>query len=113
MLFALALYLLGDVRMVVIGNFRSGVELRKKPRRTFRHAAAIVHGEEPTVQPCSVVDISEGGARLLLEEPNELPENFMLSLMPGGKVRRFCRLVWRDGTTLGVAFTDLTDSAEA
>ncbi len=97
--------------MVVIGNFRNGVELRKKPRRTFRHAATLVHGDEPTIQPCSVLDISESGARLQLEDQTEIPENFMLSLTPSGKVRRFCRLVWRDGTTLGVAFTDLTADA--
>jgi hypothetical protein len=97
--------------MVVIGNFRNGVELRKKPRRSFRHTASIIHGDEPTVQPCSVVDISESGARLQIEHEGELPDNFMLSLTPSGKVRRFCRLVWRDGTTLGVAFTDLTGGA--
>ncbi|HEX4409212.1 MAG TPA: PilZ domain-containing protein [Xanthobacteraceae bacterium] len=99
--------------MVVVGNFRNGAELRKKPRRTFRHAATIVHGDEPTIQTCSVIDISEGGARLQVEEEIELPESFMLSLTPSGKVRRFCRLVWRDGTTLGVTFTDLIDDADA
>jgi hypothetical protein len=99
--------------MVVVGKFRNGVELREKPRRSLRYTAAIVHGDEPTIERCGIVDISENGARLLLTDPIELPETFMLSFTPSGKVRRFCRVVWREGTTTGVAFTDLVDSATA
>jgi hypothetical protein len=99
--------------MVAMGNFRNGAELRKGPRLSFRYSASIIRGEDPAAQPCGIVDISASGARLLLEEPIDLPETFMLSFTPSGKVRRFCRLVWRDGTTLGVAFTDLVDSATA
>jgi hypothetical protein len=55
----------------------------------------------------SSVDISHGGARLTIEGECNLPENFTLSFTARGDVRRFCRLAWREGTTFGVAFTDV------
>jgi hypothetical protein len=90
--------------MVVVGNFRSHAELRKKPRRAFNHTARIVTGGEPPLLACAIADISEIGARLVLESDCELPEQFVLLLTPRGQPRRDCRVVWREGVTLGVAF---------
>ena len=55
---------------------------------------------------CAIADISETGARLVLEIDEELPQRFMLLLSSSGAARRICRVVWRDGMTVGVSFPD-------
>ena len=90
--------------MVVIGNYRTRAELRKKPRRQFRYSARIIVDSKTPPIVCSISDISEGGARLSLERDDVLPDTFMLLLTPNGQARRHCRIVWRTGLTLGVQF---------
>jgi hypothetical protein len=90
--------------MVVIGKFRNGAELRKKPRRQFHYNAGILIDQTSAPIPCMISDISESGARLSLEGAAELPESFVLLLIPNGAARRSCRIIWREGTTVGVVF---------
>ena len=92
--------------MVVIGNFRAGNELRKKPRRQFHYRAKILIDKKGTARACSISDISHSGARLLLEKDEKLPPRFLLLLSAPGGARRICRLVWRNGLTIGVEFCD-------
>jgi PilZ domain len=93
--------------MVVVGsNFRNRTELRKKPRRSFHYSARILTDKVGTVVSCSIADISETGARIVLEDDCELPEEFVLLLTPTGDARRRCNVVWRTGTTVGVAFPE-------
>ena len=94
--------------MVVARKYRSGAELRRKPRRQFNYSAVIIADErkgQPVVL-CSISDISDNGARIVLERDRELPEQFWLLLTSKGDARRRCRLIWRRGTTVGVAFPD-------
>jgi hypothetical protein len=90
--------------MVVIGNFRDRPELRKSRRRQFHYSARILADKNSPPMACEVVDISESGARLALEREGELPDTFILLLSANGAARRHCRVVWRDGTTVGVEF---------
>ena len=92
--------------MVVVGNSRNRAELRKKPRRPFHYDAAIVTERPGRPLRCAIADISESGARLVLESECELPERFYLLLTRKGEARRRCRLVWREGLAVGVAFPD-------
>jgi hypothetical protein len=90
--------------MAIVGNYRSHAELRKKPRRQFHYTARIFTDQATQPIACSIVDISETGARLLLEHEQELPEHFLLLLTPNGVARRNCRVVWRTGPNIGVEF---------
>ena len=92
--------------MVVIGNYRTHAELRKKPRRPFGYNARIVTAEDEPLVSCCIADISEGGARLVLACDDELPQIFTLLLTPKGNTRRFCQVIRRDGATLGVRFIE-------
>lgn len=92
--------------MVVVGNYRNRAELRKKPRRQFHYDAKILKGKDVPILGCSISDISDSGARLNLEADVELPDTFVLLLTPNGGARRHCRLIWRDGLTVGVKFPD-------
>lgn len=90
--------------MVVIGNFRTRAELRRKPRRQFHYNASVLTDDKTPPQPCAIADISETGARLVLQTEGELPDRFMLLLTRDGKARRICRIIWREGLTVGVEF---------
>jgi len=96
----------GRNAMVVVGNFRNRAELRKKPRRQFHYNAKILIDKKTPPIACTIVDISESGARLSLERDEELPQTFVLLLTVNGGARRHCRVVWRTGLTVGVAFPD-------
>lgn len=92
--------------MVAVGNFRSRAELRKKPRRHFHYNAKILKDKDGPPLACAISDISQSGARLDLQNDVELPDKFILLLTPNGEARRHCRLIWRDGLSLGVKFPD-------
>jgi hypothetical protein len=81
-------------------------ELRKSPRQNFRYGARILIAKDAPQVICSIIDISTGGARLLLKSNEALPETFILLLAKSGMPRRDCRLVWRDGLSIGVKFPD-------
>jgi hypothetical protein len=90
--------------MIVVGNYRNRAELRKKPRRQFHYDASILLDGASKPCPCALADVSETGARIVLESQRELPERFILLLTRSGDARRHCRMVWRNGLTVGVEF---------
>lgn len=89
--------------MVAAGSDRKQRELRKKPRRLLHYRAQIVLDKNGKLRPCSIVDISESGARIVLDTSEALPKRFLLLLASRGGIRE-CRQVWRDELTLGVEF---------
>jgi methyl-accepting chemotaxis protein len=89
--------------MATASNSRKRPELRRSPRRQFNYNAAVLTEDKKPLL-CSIADISESGARIVMESDGELPERFILLLSRSGGARRFCRLVWRDGRTVGVEF---------
>jgi hypothetical protein len=77
---------------------------RKSVRRAIGYGATIVAADASWIRKCRVIDISESGAKLALEEPGELPKDFVLMLSERGGPRRRCHVVWATGDQLGVAF---------
>ena len=71
--------------------------LRKHPRRPLEMRAYI---ETPT--ECSVADVSETGAKLMLKDPASIPDEFLLRLRPD--LRKWCRVVWRGADHVGIEF---------
>jgi hypothetical protein len=90
--------------MVSTGNNRPRPELRKQSRRLFHYNTRIVTDQKTPPITCSITDISEIGARLVIEAKAEVPDTFILLLTANGEARRQCRVVWRDGTDIGVEF---------
>jgi hypothetical protein len=89
--------------MGTAGTFRSKADLRKHARKQFHWQAKIFTANEPP-RSCTVTDVSQTGARLKADKPNELPEKFFLLLTATGKARRFCRVIWRSKKDVGVKF---------
>jgi PilZ domain len=84
-------------------------EKRKQLRRYLEYRAHIDLGDGSPARACRLADVSETGARLTLDAPGIMPNQFMLLLAGGGNARRHCRVVWSSGRQLGVRFMSLAD----
>ena len=72
------------------------------------HGMRIVGPDGKWQCPCTMVDVSEAGARLRLGVPVaglDLSE-FTLMLSKFGDAQRKCAMVWQDGDYVGVRFLD-------
>lgn len=53
---------------------------------------------------CTVVDLSQRGARVHCDEADSLPDGFVLYINGAEAISRVCDVVRRSGTSLGVTF---------
>jgi hypothetical protein len=76
---------------------------RKSHRHPIRYSAWI---ELPNgkLYGCALADISDHGARLELDSPEKIPDNFSLLLSNRGRPRRRCKIAWRKKHQIGVSF---------
>jgi len=81
-----------------------GQERRKAKRRSLRYNAAVITFDGRLKRDCVIDDISAIGARLKIEAPKELPEEFVLLLSERGEARRRCKIAWRGAQEIGVRF---------
>jgi hypothetical protein len=86
---------------------------RKSLRRLVRYKAWLVLGADKR-QNCYLSDISETGARIDIDQADEVPDRFLLWLAANGAARRLCHVVWRKPRQIGVTFEQrLADDARA
>lgn len=90
---------------------RSSTDDRRSGRRQdLRYAARIESLTDGTEILCTLVDVSQTGARLLAREPEQVPDEFLLRLAVGRQASRHCAVVWRDGASIGVRFIIAPDA---
>jgi hypothetical protein len=77
---------------------------RKHRRRALSRRATLRGWDGREIAGCTMTDISDGGAKVILDRPVHLPETFTLWLIESGSVYRECKVVWREGDVLGVQF---------
>ena len=79
-----------------------GRKSRPSRRRTNQPAWMTIDGSFAARQ-CTVIDISEGGARLRVDDPHFVKPQFQLKLdrtSPG----RPCKIAWKKGDVIGIKF---------
>jgi hypothetical protein len=83
---------------------------RRANGRTLTNGSALlsIRGIQGTYT-CGVRDMNQNGASLRINGPPLLPTEFSLSL-DGLRTKIACRLIWRDGDFVGVAFQGAADS---
>ena len=86
--------------MIIWGRKATGPNQRKSARRNVRYPARI-DAIDGSALSCTLVDISQTGARLIATGTDQIPGEFTLLL--GGAVRK-CRVVWQNEPHLGVQF---------
>lgn len=77
---------------------------RRKPRKQLNVPAWIDVGNNARLQKCTVVDASESGARLAVEDMECLPDKFNLILSRRGQPHQRCNIVWRRDDEVGIEF---------
>ena len=80
---------------------RSRLYARQRPQGRISSIAKIFFEPKAPVIECILVDYSAGGACLQLEKFVTLPERFEVLY---GTTRKRCRVVWKRGLRIGVAF---------
>jgi PilZ domain-containing protein len=75
---------------------------RRNERRAYTGLAKIQFGIGSLPRDCTIVDISDGGIRMIAENL-DVPSEFTVLFAEG---RRQCRLAWRIGCEFGAQFID-------
>jgi len=89
----------------VISRFKqSFIEQRRSIRERVNFPAWIDVGDRSQRIECTVLDVSEGGARLMVPESAKLPREFWLVFSKSGTRRRRCQKVWRSDEQIGVTY---------
>lgn len=74
---------------------------RVRPSGQVSGVAKIIVSPKAPVIDCTIVDYSAGGACLQVDGSIQLPPRFELL---HGRTKKRCRLVWKAGHRIGVAF---------
>jgi hypothetical protein len=78
------------------------------PRKVFQREVRPRNIQATLIQPglpnryCVVSDISDGGAKIIVDGKDPIPARFELAL--GGDERRVCESIWWHGRTAGLRF---------
>jgi hypothetical protein len=83
---------------------KSFTNRRKHSRVALVYGGRLVARDGSFASKCVVVDISAMGARLKIDDPAAVPDEFVLLLSRGGETQRHCTVVWRGEGDMGVRF---------
>jgi hypothetical protein len=78
------------------------VDQRFSKRIKALRKAMISYNQGATTMDCSILDLSEGGARLRPFDPLRVPASFRLRLTPSLTIG--CEVVYREKADIGVSF---------
>jgi PilZ domain-containing protein len=79
--------------------------MRQDSRSKVDRIAWISAGEGQPLRNCTLIDISDSGAKLALDEADNIPAVFSLWLSRHGHPRYSCRVVWSHQNKIGVQFS--------
>jgi hypothetical protein len=79
-------------------------KLKREVRRRRHQSAWIMFDGEATARECRVSDVSQNGAKIIVDVGTEIGTRFGLALVPNHPKRQRCEVVWRRGRTLGIRF---------
>ena len=79
-------------------------KLKREVRRRRHQSAWITFDGETTARECRVSDVSQNGAKIIVDAGTEIGTCFGLALVPDHPNRQRCEVVWRRGKTFGVKF---------
>ena len=75
-------------------------------RRAINEPAWIERAPSNILERCTLVNVSEIGARLTISDVYDLPENFVLHLTRVSEPGRQCRVIWQRNHEVGVEFSN-------
>jgi hypothetical protein len=83
---------------------RPKLKIKRQQVRRRRHQSAWItlDGKTPGYK-CQVADVSQSGAKIILDTAVEVGSLLDIAFVPRAAARR-CEVVWRRGKTLGIRF---------
>ena len=78
-------------------------ESRRHPRMDTVTAGKVLIADHFAAIDCTILDISEKGACILISNATDLPPIFRL-IVDGTNLCRDCELIWNTGNRIGVSF---------
>ena len=83
--------------------------LARKPktrstRKSVQHPGWLVFEGSFAARPCTVLDMSDSGARIEVSDPGAVPAKLRLAFSRDVRTGRPCEVVWQRGKILGVKF---------
>jgi hypothetical protein len=87
--------------------FRFGqtfIEQRRAIRDHVCFCAWIANDTDARYWECTVLDVSDTGARIVIPSPTRISKEFWLVLSKDGSRRRRCQLVWRSDSQIGLKY---------
>ena len=78
-------------------------EKRNSPRQRVLKAAKIITMDNTSVVDCTVRNLSDSGAQLVIEKSVKMPDEFQFFLANGDTVRD-AELAWHRGDRVGLKF---------
>ena len=85
---------------------RTFIEQRQSIREQVQFPAWIDFGDGSQPRDCTVLDVSEDGARIMVSSPVKLPKEFWLVLSKDRTRRRHCQMVWHSDTEVGLKYLE-------
>lgn len=82
-------------------------EKRKNQRQSLKYLARIDMGDGSPPRPCVLTDVSVSGARVMVEKPHEISDQFSLLIAPEHGTMRLCKVAWREDKQIGLQFLKL------
>jgi hypothetical protein len=73
-------------------------------RRRVNKQAWLVFDGEFALRPCTVIDMSDNGARLSVDQSDRLPKRFSLTFSRASRAGLQCEVRWKHGQAVGVKF---------
>lgn len=87
-----------------VRQFDNGLgQTRRRPRRKAGRSGLVVFNEGANFADCTVLDVTEDGCRLRVEDAYAVPRFFTLQIQ-GQPERWSCGVRWRSTSELGVKF---------
>ena len=74
------------------------------PRKSVQQAAWLIFDGSFAARPCTVVDLSDTGAKITANEPSAVGSKFRVAFSRDVRTGRLCEVVWQRGKTFGVRF---------
>ena len=83
-----------------------GEERRQHQRVEWISSGSILTKKGRSERPCTVYNLSNGGAKLSGIMAETLPNTFMLRLLPQNGLVKKCRVIWRTKHEVGIEFLE-------
>jgi hypothetical protein len=77
---------------------------KRATRKSVQQSAWIVLDGGFAARPCTVIDLSDSGAKIRVDDPSSVNSKLRLSFSRDGRKGRSCEVAWRRGSTLGLKF---------